>query len=67
MGSIHGPVKSDTVSPSARLRCDVSSELRCSGEDGPRLSLRALTKYRKYTDFFYHIPESTIITCTRQQ
>ena len=31
LGSITGLVKSDTVSPTARLHCDVSSELCCSG------------------------------------
>ena len=30
-GSILGPLKSDTVSPTARHRCDVSSELCCPG------------------------------------
>ena len=41
--SIPGSVKSDTVSPTARHRCDVSLELCCpvSREDGPRHSLRA--------------------------
>ena len=37
-GSIPGPVKSDTVLPTARHRCDVSSELSCqvlSRGDGP--------------------------------
>ena len=34
-GSIPGPVKSDTVSPTARHRCDVSSEL-CSPGAKPR-------------------------------
>ena len=28
-GSISGPVKSDAMSPAARHRCDVSSELYC--------------------------------------
>ena len=31
VGSIPGPVKSDTVSLPARHRCDVSSELCCRG------------------------------------
>ena len=31
LGSIPGPVISDTVSPTARHRCDVSSELCCPG------------------------------------
>ena len=30
-GLIPGPVKLDTVSPTARHRCDVSSELCCPG------------------------------------
>ena len=31
LGSLIGPVKSNTVSPTARPRCDVSSELCCTG------------------------------------
>ena len=31
IGSLPGSVKSDTVSPAVRHRCDVSSELCCSG------------------------------------
>ena len=31
LGSIPGTMKSDTVSPTARHRCDVSSELCCPG------------------------------------
>ena len=31
LGMIPGPVKSNTMSPTARRRCDVSSELCCPG------------------------------------
>ena len=31
MGFIPGPVKTDKLSPTARHRCDVSSELCCPG------------------------------------
>ena len=44
-----------TVSPTARHRCDVSSELcnpaRSYG-DGPRHSLHALSYYREYNEDF---------------
>ena len=43
-GSIPGSVKSDTASPTARYRCDVSSELCCPGaksRKGRRHSLHA--------------------------
>ena len=34
-GLIPGPIKSDTVSPTARNRCDVSLELLCCPEARP--------------------------------
>ena len=41
-GSNCGSVKSDTVSPTARLRCNASSELYCPGRDRPHHSLHTL-------------------------
>ena len=38
MSSIFGSVESNTVSPMARHRCDVSSELYCPGAKPPLLT-----------------------------
>ena len=40
-GSIHGPVKFDTVSPTARHRCDVSSKLCWPGAQPRRWAVGA--------------------------
>ena len=48
LGSILGQVKSVTMAPTARHRCDVSSELCCSGtklRDGYRHSLHAVLAF----------------------
>ena len=53
LGSIPGSAKLDTVSPTIRHRCDVSSELHCPGSnplDGPRHSLHALGHYHEYSE-----------------
>ena len=36
LGSIPGPVESNAVSPMARCRCDVSSEMCCPGANPRR-------------------------------
>ena len=53
LGLIPRPVKSDTVSPTARHRSHVSSELCCpalSAGDGPRYSLHASARCREYNE-----------------
>ena len=47
-----------TVSPTARYRCDDSSEMCCqalSRKDGPRHSLHALAYYRENNEVFFCI------------
>ena len=52
-GLIPGPVKLDTVSPTACLRCDVSLDLCCPGAEPrgwSRHSLHASANYREYNE-----------------
>ena len=44
-GSIPGPVKSDTVSPTTRHRCDVSSELCSPGAKPRRWAPQLVTRF----------------------
>ena len=44
-GSIPGPVKLDTVSPTIRHRCDVSSELCCPGAKPRRWAPPPVTRF----------------------
>ena len=53
VGSISRPAKSETVSPKASHRCDVSSELRClalSRRNEPCHLLHAATRYHEYDE-----------------
>ena len=50
-GSIPRPVKSDTRQPTARYRCDVSSELRCLGVKPRGRAPPLATTLRYYSAF----------------
>ena len=52
LGLIPWPIKSDTVLPTARLRCDVSTVLsrRKAAEMGPANSLHASAYYGEYNE-----------------
>ena len=57
-GSNLGPVKSDTVLPTARHRCDISSKEavlsgRNDAEMGPANSLHASAYYSEYNERFF--------------
>ena len=50
-GSIPGPVKLDVMSPAARYRSDVSSEMCCPGAKPRRWTLPLVARFGVYREY----------------